>query len=99
MDIKLNEVYSFKLVSSEEIVAKVLEIGSDYLLLEEPVSITTNGQGMGLIPTLFTSEPQSKIRLNTSSIALTSVTADTVKLKYLEATTGIKVPTKKLVLG
>jgi hypothetical protein len=99
MEIKLNEVYSFKLVSSEEIVARVLEIGSDYLVVEEPVSITTNGQGIGLIPTLFTSEPQTKVRLNTNSIALTSVTADNIKMKYLEATTGIKVPTKKLVLG
>jgi hypothetical protein len=51
------------------------------------------------VPSLFTADPQEEIRLNTNSVALVSKTDDSVKMKYLEATTGIKVPEKKLILG
>jgi hypothetical protein len=48
---------------------------------------------------LFTADPKEEIRLNTNSVSLVSKTDDSVKMKYLEATTGIKVPEKKLILG
>ena len=54
---------------------------------------------MGLIPSLFTADPSAEIKLNTGSIALCAPTDDSVRMKYLEATTGIKVPDKKLILG
>jgi hypothetical protein len=37
--------------------------------------------------------------LNTKSISIVAATDDNVKLKYLEATTGLKIPEKKLILG
>jgi hypothetical protein len=37
--------------------------------------------------------------LNTSTITVYSETDEDIKMKYLEATTGIKVPEKKIVLG
>jgi hypothetical protein len=48
---------------------------------------------------LFTADPKEEIRLNTNSVSLISKTDDSVKMKYQEATTGIKVPEKKLILG
>jgi len=97
--IETNEVYTFKMNSGEEMVAKVKQAGGDWLVLEEPVSIAPGPQGMGLVPSLFTADPKEKIQLNTNSVSLVSKTDDSVKLKYLEATTGIKVPDKKLILG
>ena len=94
-----NQVYTFKMNSGEEMVAKVKMSGADWILLEEPVSIAPGPQGMGLVPSLFTADPKEEIRLNTNSVALISKTDDSVKMKYLEATTGIKVPEKKLILG
>ena len=94
-----NQVYTFKMNSGEEMVAKVTQSGGDWITLEEPVSIAPGPQGMGLVPSLFTADPKEKIRLNTNSVALVSKTDDSVKMKYLEATTGIKVPEKKLILG
>lgn len=94
-----NQVYTFKMNSGEEMVAKVLMSGGDWITLEEPVSIAPGPQGMGLVPSLFTADPKEEIRLNTSSVSLVSKTDDSVKMKYLEATTGIKVPEKKLILG
>jgi hypothetical protein len=54
---------------------------------------------MGLVPSIFTADPKGEFRLNTSSVSIYAETEDAVRMKYLEATTGIKVPDKKLILG
>lgn len=97
--IKVDEVYTFKLSSGEEIVAKVREIVDTGIMIENPVSIAPTHQGMQLIPSVFTADVKDLVRLNTNSITMTAITDDSIKMKYLEATTGIKVPDKKLILG
>ena len=94
-----NQVYTFKMNSGEEMVAKVKMSDMTWITLEEPVSIAPGPQGMGLVPSLFTADPAEEIKLNTNSVALVSKTDDSVKMKYLEATTGIKVPDKKIIMG
>jgi hypothetical protein len=97
--IPTNQVYTFKLNSGEELIAKIVQSGSDFIIIEEPVSIAPTQQGMQMIPSVFTAEPKGEFRLNTNSIAIYAETEDSVRMKYLEATTGIKVPDKKLILG
>lgn len=97
--IEPNTVYTFKLNSGEELIAKVIQAGGDFIVIEEPVSIAPTQQGMQMIPSVFTANPKGDFKLNTSSIALYAETDDSVRMKYLEATTGIKVPDKKIVLG
>lgn len=99
LEITAGYVYTFKLNSGEELIAKVLEIHDDFLDLENPFSIAPNHQGMGLIPSLFTTDPQVSVRLNTNSVAIMGITDDSVKNKYLEATTGLKIPDKKILVG
>jgi hypothetical protein len=93
------KVFTFKLNSGEELIAKIVEITRDNVIIQEPVSIAPSQQGMGLVPSMFTADPKGKFTLNTNSISLYAETEDNVKMKYLEATTGIKVPEKKIVLG
>jgi hypothetical protein len=97
--IEPNTVYTFKLNSGEELIAKVIQAGGDFIIIEEPVSIAPTQQGMQMIPSVFTANPKGDFKLNTSSIALYAETDDSVRMKYLEATTGIKIPDKKIVLG
>jgi hypothetical protein len=97
--IESNKVYTFKLNSGEELIAKVIQAGGDFIIIEEPVSIAPTQQGMQMIPSIFTANPKGEFKLNTSSIAIYAETDDSVRMKYLEATTGIKVPDKKIVLG
>lgn len=99
MNIQQNEIYTMKLFSGEELITKVVEIANDYILVSEPVSVAPGPQGMGLMPSLFTADSREQIRINTHSIAIVAHTEENVKMKYLEATTGIKVPSKKLILG
>jgi hypothetical protein len=101
MQFTTNEVLTFKLNNGDEIVTKVIS-GPDeygYLTVSEPVSVVTTSTGVGMIPTIMTAEMNAENKLNTNSISMFTPTNDNIKLKYLEATTGIKVPTKKLIVG
>lgn len=93
------KIYTFKLTSGEELIAKIIDITRDNIIITEPVSIAPTQQGMQMIPSLFTAEPKGNVTLNTNSITLYAETEDSIKMKYIEATTGIKVPDKKIVLG
>jgi hypothetical protein len=101
MKIEEGQVYTIKLNSGEELITKVTGVDTEHnqLIISEPVSVAPGPQGMGLVPSVFTANPKSEYRLNTSSVALYALTDDTVKDKYTEATTGIQLPEKKLVLG
>ena len=94
-----NTVYTLKLNSGEELIAKVIQTGSEFITIEEPVSIAPTQQGMQMIPSVFTANPKGEFKLNTNNISLYAETDDSIKDKYLEATTGIKIPSKKIVLG
>jgi len=93
------KVYTFKLNSGEELIAKVKMSGGEFIVIEDPVSVAPGPQGMGLVPSMFTADPDSEIKLNSNSVAIYSETEDAVRMKYLEATTGIKVPDKKIIMG
>lgn len=99
MNIKVGEVYTFKLTSGEEVVARVTEVEEGYVLLHDPVSVAPGPQGLGLIASLFTANPKAETRLNTNAVTIHALTDESVKSKYIEATTGIVVPDKKLILG
>lgn len=101
MKIEEGTVMTFKLNSGEELIAKVTKAPDEegWLMLEEPVSIAPGPQGMGLVPSLFTGDPSTSAFINTKNIALYMKTDDSVKMKYIEATSGIQVPEKKLILG
>ena len=100
MELKVDEIYTFKLNSGEELIAKVVETSDNYLVVSEPVSIGPSPQGgLGLVPSLFTYNNREKVRLNTSSLALVAETDENIKTKYIEATTGLQVPGKKVLIG
>jgi len=99
MQLSTGNVYTFKLNSGEELVTKVTKTDSEWITVQDPVSIAPGPQGMGLVPSMFTADPSGEIKLNTRSVSLFALTDDNVKMKYIEATTGIKVPEKKIILG
>jgi len=92
-------VYTFKLNSGEELITKVVAQSNDTVTVENPVSVAPGPQGMGLVPSMFTADPAQNPTLNMNSVALYSLTDDAVCMKYLEATTGIRVPEKKIIMG
>lgn len=100
MNIELDEIYTFKMNSGEELVAKVVSMQDNMVIIKDPVSIAPSPQGMGLIPSLFTADHDKNIVLNTNNVALYGMTEVAIRSKYIEATTGIATPTqKKVILG
>lgn len=97
--LETNEVYTFKLTSGEEVIGKVVAQDDTSIELGTPLSIAPNPQGMGLMPSMFTAEQDKNITLNTNSVTMYAETADAVRIKYIEATTGITTTSKKIVLG
>jgi hypothetical protein len=93
------KVYTFKLNSGEELIAKVKMSGGEFIIIENPVSVAPGPQGLGLVPSMFTADPDAEIKLNSNSVSIYALTEDAVKMKYIEAVTGIKIPEKKLILG
>ena len=99
MNIKIGEVYTFKLTSGEEVVAKVTAIEDQNVLLHDPVSFAPGPQGLGLMQSLFTADPKDPARLNINNVTIFALTDSSVKAKYIEATTGLVVPDKKIIMG
>ena len=100
MNIEVEQIYTFKLNSGEEVVAKVLGKTDSTITITDPVSIAPgpNG-GLGLVPSLFTAKQHSPVTLNISSVALIGTVDENVQTKYIEATTGLKIPEKKVLVG
>jgi hypothetical protein len=92
-------IYTFKLNSGEELVAKIVDASQTNFEIEHPVSIAPGPQGMGLVPSMFTGNMSKSIQLNINSVALIADTDEAVAAKYIEATTGIRVPDKKIIMG
>lgn len=93
------KTYTIKLNSGEELIAKVMGTNVDYIEVTNPVSIAPGQNGMQMIPSMFTADIDKEIRINRSSISLYAFTEESIADKYLEATTGIKMPEKKIILG
>ena len=98
-DVYLNHVVTIKIASGEEVISKIAEIKEESLLLENALSVAPGPQGVGLMPTLFTGDAENMIEIRRDSIVMISPTNESVSVKYLEATTGIQVPSKRLIVG
>jgi hypothetical protein len=92
-------IYTFKLNSGEELVAKVTDTNRDHFEIAHPVSIAPGPQGMGLVPSMFTGDLDQPVQLNINSVSMIAECDSSVATKYIEATTGIQVPDKKIIMG
>jgi hypothetical protein len=99
MTITVGETYTFKLTSGEEVVGTVTEIQNNMVSLKDPVSVAPGPQGLGLMQSMFTADPKDPARLNINNVTIFALTDESVKVKYIEATSGLVVPDKKLILG
>lgn len=99
MNFVAGKVYTLKLNSGEELVTRVFDSSSTELTVDMPLSVAPGPQGMGLVPGLFTADQDSKVTINMNSIAMSATTNSTLEAKYLEATTGLTVPDKKIIMG
>lgn len=94
-----SEVVTLKVNSGEEIISRIKACDTQTVTLEEPLSVAPGPQGVGLMPSMFTAEQGGDIVINRSSIMMAALTAEPVRVKYIEAVTGIQTSSKKVILG
>ena len=83
----------------EEIVAKIVSIGADTYTISKPVAVVPGQQGIQLMNSLFTADPEQNVTVNISSVAMIAPVREDVGDSYLEATTGIKPVRSSILMG
>ena len=96
---KLNEIYTFKLLTGEEFVAKIEDIQDDYMLISHPILTVLSPQGLQMMPALFSANLDKTVKLNNSSWAMIAETREDVRNSWIQATTGIAPVSKSILTG
>jgi hypothetical protein len=99
MSIETGKTYTMRMGYGEEIVAKIINIGTDTYTLSKPVAVVPGQQGIQLMNSLFTADPEAEVTVNKSSVAMIAPVREDVGDSYLEATTGIKPVRSKILMG
>lgn len=99
MNFKNNTVYSIKLNSGEELVAKVTNSEFGRITVTHPVSMAPSQQGLQMIPSLFSADLEKTVDINITSIAMVAVAREDVVKAYTESTTGLDLSASKQMLA
>jgi hypothetical protein len=88
--VAVGEVVTIKTTAGEEIVAKLVEDGPLGVKVSKPLCLTATKDGIGLVPFLFTTDPDSDVTINKNAIMVLAATIKDAADKYTQQTTGIK---------
>ena len=99
MIVEVGKTYTMRMGYGEEIVAKITAFDSATYTLSKPVAVVPGQQGIQLMNSLFTADPESDVTVNISSVAMIAPVREDVGDSYLEATTGIKPVRSKILMG
>jgi len=88
--IAVGEVVTIKTTAGEEIVAKLVEEGPMNIKVNKPLCLTATEKGIGLVPFLFTTDPDADVSINRNSIMVLAPTVTEARDTYIQQTTGIK---------
>ena len=84
------EVVTIKTTAGEEIVAKLVEDGAMGVKVNKPLCLTATKDGIGLVPFLFTTDPDADITISKNAIMVLAPTIKDAADRYTQQTTGIK---------
>lgn len=84
----IGEVVSVKLISGEEIIARLEEETTDYIKVSRPLTVSLGPQGLGMIPFVFLAQNEN-MKLNMSHVMVLSAAKKDAADQYIQGTTGI----------
>lgn len=106
MNFETNEVYTIKLANGDELIGKVeRQLPTDStVIIKAPLIVMFTGQGIQLMPALFTVDPEGKMEVNTNMIVAKATPRKEIVDHYVQATSGIALApgsstSKNLILG
>lgn len=87
--VSVGEVITLKLVTSEELVGKLVEETSEHYVIERPLTLVMSAQGLGLQPWLFTVDANKPAKINKDKVLVVASTLKEMADNYLSGTSGI----------
>jgi len=88
--VSAGEVVTIKLTSGEELVCKLIEDAISFYKLSRPLVIGHTPKGPGLMPYLFTVNPDKEIKLLKTAVTVVEATDKEFADQYIQSTTGIR---------
>jgi len=88
--ISIGEIVTIKTTAGEEIVAKMVEDGVMGVRVSRPLCLTATKDGIGLVPFLFTTDPDAEVTISKNAIMVLAPTIKDAADRYIQQTTGIK---------
>lgn len=92
------DIVSFKLVSGDEVVARIIEETDDGYYVERPCTAMPSPQGIGLIQSLFTTDSDVKVTIKKTHVLMCAESLDAMKKHYIKTTTGIEPVTRGSII-
>lgn len=86
--VTVGETVSIKLISGEEIIARLEEETADYVKVSRPLTVSLGSQGLGMIPFMFLAKTET-IKLQMSHVMVLAVAKKEAADQYIQGTTGI----------
>lgn len=99
MLINEDEIYTIKISNGDEIVTKIVNGHGDYYTINKPLTIVPTRDGIQMLASLFTADPDKNYSLNKSQCSMIGLARSEVRDSYIEATTGIKPVSNKILMG
>lgn len=88
------DIVCFKLVTGDEIVAKIVVTTSDGYVVNRPCTVIPSNQGLGLMQSLISADINSNVTLKFEHIIMHSTVIADIENHYIRTTTGIQPATK-----
>ena len=86
-----NDVLGFKLVTGEEVIAKLVNETDAYYELNKPLTLIPTPQGMAMSQSLLSADLKAhNIRLNKNTVVMHSRVRADINSEYIRGTTGIQ---------
>lgn len=86
--ISAGETVSIKLITGEEIIARLEEETAEHVKVSKPLTVSLGPQGLGMIPFMFLSGAET-IKLQMSHIVAMCPAKKDAADQYIQGTTGI----------
>jgi len=97
MKIEKNEIYTVKLSSGEEIVARFKGETKDAYEIEHPIMVVVAQKEIRLIAGLFTNDNDNSVVLNKNNCVMIGITRDDIRKSWAEATGTQGTQSKKVI--
>ena len=87
------DIVAIKLVTAEEVIAKVVEAGADSIKVLKPMMLVHTPKGLAMSQFMMMQDVENAIELPTSNIIAITKANSIASSQYSQTVTSIKVPT------